>query len=337
MTACGGKAAARQEKLGILGEALAESMYFSRQMAEENTRTEDWLSIGKLAEATGIGVDSLRVWEKRYGDPKSIRLPSGHRRYDPALIPRLRRVAEAIARGVRPSRLLGEVEGAEALLENSESQAVGGTLAKDLDEVLLEIRGGEGDKLRRRLRKLHARLGAASFIDDCVGPLFDRIGSLWAAGSLEVRHEHFGSEILEDLLRSLREEALRRRRRRKGVGELLLTSLPGERHGLGLLMVSLLAAEERIRSRLLGPDTPMDQIVRAASEGRVHALGLSISLASQGPATHRMLGDLRERVPQRVRMLIGGSGARGPRRPIPGILVLQSAKELAVWLRELGG
>ena len=64
-------------------------------------------SIGDVAEATGISVDTVRVWERRYGKPKPVRLPSGHRRYTDAQIRWLRRVAEALAHGNRPSKVQG--------------------------------------------------------------------------------------------------------------------------------------------------------------------------------------------------------------------------------------
>ena len=39
-------------------------------------------SIGELSRRTGVPVPTLRSWESRYGQPRSHRLPSGHRRYD---------------------------------------------------------------------------------------------------------------------------------------------------------------------------------------------------------------------------------------------------------------
>lgn len=76
-----------------------------------------WLSIGEVAEATGLSPDVLRVWERRYGVPKPQRTPSGHRRYDAAELPRLREVAEALAQGLRPSGVLNvaRFEGPPAL------------------------------------------------------------------------------------------------------------------------------------------------------------------------------------------------------------------------------
>lgn len=40
------------------------------------------LSIGQVANRTGVSVPTLRVWEERHGFPEPQRLESGHRRYD---------------------------------------------------------------------------------------------------------------------------------------------------------------------------------------------------------------------------------------------------------------
>lgn len=39
------------------------------------------LTIGELSKRTGVGVTTLRAWERRHGFPVPQRLPSGHRRY----------------------------------------------------------------------------------------------------------------------------------------------------------------------------------------------------------------------------------------------------------------
>lgn len=57
------------------------------------------LSIGDLARATGVGEATLRAWERRYGFPTPRREPSGHRRYDPGDVERVRRVLDERDRG----------------------------------------------------------------------------------------------------------------------------------------------------------------------------------------------------------------------------------------------
>ncbi|MEC7923352.1 MAG: MerR family DNA-binding transcriptional regulator, partial [Planctomycetota bacterium] len=41
----------------------------------------DHVSIASVSRETGIGIETLRQWERRYGKPAPVRLPSGHRRY----------------------------------------------------------------------------------------------------------------------------------------------------------------------------------------------------------------------------------------------------------------
>jgi DICT domain-containing protein/predicted DNA-binding transcriptional regulator AlpA len=50
------------------------------------------LSIGDLAERTGLTPATLRIWESRHGFPRPRRLESGHRRYDEADVELVRQV-----------------------------------------------------------------------------------------------------------------------------------------------------------------------------------------------------------------------------------------------------
>ena len=50
--------------------------------------------IGTVADVTGVNPITLRAWERRYGKPRAVRLPSGHRRYTQDQVRWLRRIAE---------------------------------------------------------------------------------------------------------------------------------------------------------------------------------------------------------------------------------------------------
>lgn len=50
------------------------------------------ITIGELAEQTGLTVATLRAWEARYGLPTPRRSPSGHRRYSPGDADQVREV-----------------------------------------------------------------------------------------------------------------------------------------------------------------------------------------------------------------------------------------------------
>ena len=58
------------------------------------------LSIGDVAERTGVSEATLRMWEARHGFPRPRRLPSGHRRYSERDVELVRHVLEDRDRGL---------------------------------------------------------------------------------------------------------------------------------------------------------------------------------------------------------------------------------------------
>lgn len=57
------------------------------------------LTVGRLAEATGLSRKAIRYYEQEKLIPKSSRSPSGYRHYNPAVIERLRFIQKAKAIG----------------------------------------------------------------------------------------------------------------------------------------------------------------------------------------------------------------------------------------------
>ena len=55
---------------------------------------------------TGIGRDTLRVWERRYGFPRPVRNAKGERSYPEDPLRRLQRPRRLLDRGMRPGKLL---------------------------------------------------------------------------------------------------------------------------------------------------------------------------------------------------------------------------------------
>ena len=61
----------------------------------QNVEVLNGLTIGQLAELTGVQPGTLRMWEARHGFPRAERLPSGHRRYAEADVERVLEVVRA--------------------------------------------------------------------------------------------------------------------------------------------------------------------------------------------------------------------------------------------------
>ena len=299
------------------------------------------LSIGALSAATGIPVDTIRTWERRYGFPVAERKPSGHRLYALATAPRLRRIAQAIARGHRAAEVVPAAETTlEALLASlppasreqqpsPRAEASLGPASADAGGGLLEaVQAFDGERLKRAFQADWARLGPLEFLEQRAAPFLTSVGQAWEENALDVRHEHFASSILGDFLRAVR---LPREDRARGPLAVLAT-LPGELHGLGLQMSALVFALAGWRTLPLGVDTPVAQMVALAREAPVAAVAVSC-VQERKRTDAAALRALRQRLPRHVALLVGGSAAPDTVRQ-RGIHVMSDLGSLDRWLRE---
>lgn len=299
---------------------------------ERRPKSEARLSIGALARATGIPVETLRTWESRYGFPVPERRPSGHRVYPVSAVPRLRRIGQALALGHRAGQVVAASDGAlDQLLSAATTPAPLPPAAavpanvQGLKELVARF---EADRLRQALVADWARLGPVEFLETRVAPLLHAVGEAWASGELEVRHEHFVAEQVGDLLGSLRLTLEER-----AAGPLVVyATLPGERHGLGLQMAALVLAAAGCRGLYLGTDLPIAQLTQLVRDIAASAVAISISRASRGPASNALLRRLREALPRRVRLVAGGAGAPAGKG---GIETVTSLRDLDSWGRRL--
>ncbi|MGE0683990.1 MAG: MerR family transcriptional regulator, partial [Candidatus Binatia bacterium] len=226
------------------------------------------LSIGALSRSTGIPVETLRTWERRYGFPVPERKPSGHRVYSVAHVPRLRRIAEALMRGHRASETVpaSEKDLAELLditpVATSDVSQVVRREDPTIFALLKAVEAFNAEQLMHLLTADWRRLGILSFLLKRIAPLIRAVGEEWAAARLGIHHEHFLSERIGDLLRSLRLPLEERAR-----GPLVIfASLPGESHGLGLQMAALILASVGCRILYLGTEVPPIQIAGLAKD-----------------------------------------------------------------------
>jgi methanogenic corrinoid protein MtbC1 len=278
-------------------------------------------------------VETLRTWESRYGYPVPERKPSGHRVYPLTSVTRLRRIAQALARGHRAGQVVPATEEhLEQLLSASSppSPEPGFTgpmvEATSIEEVLKLVEGFDADRLTRVLLGDWARSTPLGFLETRIGPLARAVGEAWATRRLSIRHEHFFSERVGDLLRSLRLPFEERAR-----GPLVaLATLPGEEHGLGLQMAALTLAAAGCRILFLGTKVPVAEIVALTRTLGAVAVGLSVSRAADAISTRARVRSLRARLPPRVALLVGGEGAPTPG---PGVTAIADLPALDAWAR----
>ncbi len=293
------------------------------------------LSIGDLSEMTGISVHTLRMWERRYGSPKSKRLPSKHRRYSREEVLRLKAVAKAVEAGHRPNKVvsasLQELEQLlnlslaytlnlkEKITESQEGYLIANEYlinswiegARQYSEVTLN--GGFHDEWARR--------GPLKFVTECAAPYVEEIGKCWERGVLTISQEHFASGLLSDFLGSM----WRRLQERNNGSFCVLASLPGELCYLGLQMVAVIFAITGRRITYLGPNNPWGEIVECVKQSDSSLLALSISGNYNKGSAVKYLKRIRAGLYEDQRILIGGSGAP---ENLPGVIWMNDLNSL---------
>lgn len=279
------------------------------------------LSIAAVERETGLSKDTLRVWERRYGFPQPGRDASGERVYSATDVGRLRVIKRLMDRGHRPGRIVGlPLEDLRKLAQDAPAAA-----PEALRQYLELLKGHRIDALRTGLSQAALRLGLARFVTEIVTPLTALVGEAWARGDLEVFEEHLYTEALQVVLRlAIGNIAARGARPR-----VLLTTVPQEWHGLGLLMAEAMLAVEGCDTVSLGVRTPLADVVAAAKAQQADIVALSFSLSAGAAAVLDSLGELRARLPRTVELWAGGACPVLHRRPPAGVRTFRTLDLIA--------
>ena len=284
-----------------------------------------YLSIAAVERETGLSKDVLRKWETRYGFPAPLRDAQGERAYPPDQVHRLRLIKRLMDTGMRPSRLVSRDAEALAALASERSVSTGPTRGRGLGPGMLELlRGHDPEGLREQLYRLLLRHGVGSFVQDIIIPLNQAVGETWSRGELAIHEEHLYTEAAQWVLRNVVASLSDRR----GRPRVLLTTLPEEPHGLGILTVAAMLALDGAYCISLGPRTPMEEIASAVRAHSVDVVALSFSVLYAPRRIPPALAELRQRLPPGVEIWAGGAGtARVPRGSVADARLMHSVED----------
>jgi DNA-binding transcriptional MerR regulator/methylmalonyl-CoA mutase cobalamin-binding subunit len=260
-------------------------------------------SLGAVSRLTGLSPHVLRAWERRYQAVTPLRTPGGTRRYRESDVARLRLLAAATGAG----HPIGDVAG---LSETELRRRTAGPVEEPrppLRLILAAIDRLDADETERLLGVQLAALGSRRFIAAVVAPLMHEVGDRWEEGRLCVASEHLASASVRNLLGG----TLRRMAQSSHSPPILLTTLPGERHELGILSCAVIAVELGANAIYLGPDLPTGEVVAAAGATRAGAVAVSTSRCAPVRQRERAVRELRRALPRDVALWIGGSGSEG--------------------------
>ncbi len=223
------------------------------------------IRIGELSRRTGVGVDTLRAWERRYGVLEPTRSDGGFRLYGSADEARARRMSELIASGLSAAQAADEARGAAAA--PPPQGALDGDEASRLVDALVRLDEAAAEAV---LDRVFATLSLESASRIVVLPALREVGQRWERGEVTIAEEHFASNLIRARLLSLS-----RGWGGGGSSHAVLACPPGELHDLALIVFGLTLRGRGWRITYLGPDTPTGTVAEAAA--KVHPDAVVIS------------------------------------------------------------
>ena len=175
----------------------------------------------------------------------------------------------------------------------------------DLEYWLSFLYAQDSQGLREALVRTEQSRGLTGFLTEVIAPMNVAVGQAWLEGRLGVHEEHLYSETVSTVMRQalwiIRENTTPQGPR------VLTTTLPGEGHGLGVLMAECAMAYAGCSLQSLGLQTPAPDIVSAVQTGQVDVVGLGFSEAQNPRDAFAALSQLREMLDARIEIWVGGA------------------------------
>ena len=268
--------------------------------------------IRAVAKLTGITVDTLRAWERRYNAVTPDRTSRG-RLYSDADVRRLLLLQAALEGG----HAIGQV----APLSDADLQNLGHlpfpssrtnrleprakTDLPELQTLLDAIESFDSRAINEELSRLALLLSTAGLVHRVILPLMRLTGENWEDGSYQIAQEHMFSACVRNLLGGL----VRLQRPGNVAARLLLATPPNELHEFGVLAAAMLAVEHDCQVVYLGPNLPAREILSAAEKCAPHVVVLGIMELNATPAARQDVDLLASGLPAATELWVGGSGA----------------------------
>lgn len=274
--------------------------------------SETFYPIRAVAKLTGVPLDTIRAWERRYGAVTPQRSARG-RIYSEKEVQRLVLLRDAVARG----HAIGKVadvadDDLRALLRRTDNLVDGGVSGRRkvragdsiLGPLLKTIEAFDYVGADRELNRLSAAMAKPrDVVHEVALPLMRITGERWHEGRFTIAQEHMVTQLLSGLLLSL----LRIYGTQNPPAKVLLATPENEHHGFGVLAAAMLTAANGLGAIHLGTNLPAREIVQATRRTQANA----ILLGACGANTESVipaLQEIRKGVGARTHLWVGGVG-----------------------------
>ncbi len=263
--------------------------------------------IRAVSRITGISLDTLRAWERRYRAVTPERSGRG-RLYTDEEIHRLMLLRDAIGRGHAIGQVAALSDGELKALEQHSGEVVREFPAKEeppgaaLAPMIRAIESFDAAAANAEMGRLAALLPASDLVKQVALPLMRLVGDRWHSGAMTIAHEHMASAVLRNLFGSL----LRMYKPVEPLVKLVLATPSGEHHEFGILAAAMLAAPLGLEPIYLGANLPSAEILSAAGKSGAKAIVIGLMDQSADSTALHELRTLASGLPSAVELWVGG-------------------------------
>ncbi len=266
--------------------------------------------IRAVARLTGVPIDTLRAWERRYGAVTPARDGRG-RVYTDADVARIRLLHRAVQSGHAIGRaaalsntdLTRLLDAHASAPMNARPPASGPTV--DAEALARALATLDSAAIDEEFSRLAATLPPVMLVRDVLMPTIRTSGDNWMHQPGRIAQEHLVSAAMRHLMGT----CLRLYARPRGATRLLFATPSGDRHELGLLGAAMLAASAGADVFYVGPDLPASETVGAVTAARANVLVLGLTLRSRTAGMLSELRTLARQLPASVELWAGGPAA----------------------------
>lgn len=280
-------------------------------------------TIKVVARRTGLSPHVIRVWERRYGAVRPERTGTNRRLYTEAEVNRLTMLGQATAAGHSISSIAGlpddELEKLVSPARTAVVLPIGGTpeLSPEtlVERCMAASRALDSEELLRVLQSGNLQLGTQGLLQRVIAPFSQELGILWRNGEISAAHEHFATGVIRTFLSKWVTQFAAQR----SAPGLVVSTLSGQLHELGALLVYAAATNIGWRVTYLGASLPAAEIAGAALQNGARAIALSLVYPEDDPGIRGELHRLRELVGADLPILVGGRAAHAYRSAVHDI------------------
>ncbi|MBN9688422.1 MULTISPECIES: MerR family transcriptional regulator [unclassified Corallococcus] len=264
------------------------------------------------AELSGVRVELIRAWERRYGVLEPERTPSGYRVYTDRDVALLKRLKALTDEGVSISEAAKLVPQLRAELDAAPSPSAEGADARTGAQpeswraaVMAAAEAYDQPRVVRVLDEVLAALPPLKAFEDVLVPVQREVGERWHAGTLTVAQEHLVTQVVRERLVSLLHGAPRGGRKHA-----VLACFPEEEHEIGLLGVALRLRHAGVRVTLLGQRVPAEGLGETVARAKPDVVGLSAVTNRGATVFEDVLERIMDALPKGLPLWVGGPAAQ---------------------------